>query len=266
MLACCLLGALFGGRAAKVPVTVVGHTWERTCQTEEHRLVELEGWELPADAELIASEERLHHHDKVFSHEEQRTRTETYEEQDGFTTERYTEREQRGTTTERYTERVKTGTRRVKAGVKNLGNGRFKQEYREEPVYETVTRTRQVPRYETVTKTRQVPYVEKIYREVPVMQTYYRYRARRWVPDEALRAQGADLEPRWPAAREDDTHRISARTETYRLLLRHETDPPRTETYTATSQSVWSSYRPGQTFTTGELREAIRQGQLRSGP
>ncbi len=231
-LSCCCLGGLLAMREGDRELTVVGHQWQRELEVEVRRTVAEEGWSLPAGAHDVREERRVHHHDKVQVGTETRTRTETYTEQDGYVTERYTERVQDGYDTERYTERVETGTRKVKAGVRDLGNGRFEQLYREEPVYEDVVRTRKVPRMKTVQRTRQKPrmvektrevaYEAPVYREDPVYRTLYLYQVERWVPATPLAEGGADLAPKWPQEPAGPDERVARRRETYRLVLEDE--------------------------------------------
>ena len=223
-----------------VPVTVASHRWTVKVDLQQCRAKPGEGWTRPADAFDVTSEQRVHHHEKVLDRVDTLFRTETYREQDGFTT-------------ERYTERVKTGTRRVQSGTtrKSLGNGRFKSEpkYRNEPVYKTVTKTRQKPRM--VTRTRQVPYKKEVYRDEPVLKPWYKYKTRVWGQAPSLTRSEEGMAPMDPSGtpaantnEEVGAMRVSNRTVSYHLVVRNTQQPDKNDQVTL-SQAKWKEFGNG---------------------
>ena len=111
-------------------IHVTGKSWEYTVSIEKHTQVEDSDWSLPSDAELIRTQEEIHHYDKVIDHYETKTRT--------------------------YTERVKTGSHIEYSYVDN-GDGSFTEKSHTVDDYDTVTKTeeyedpvyRDVPVYKT---------------------------------------------------------------------------------------------------------------------
>jgi hypothetical protein len=100
------------------------------------------------------------------------------------------------------------GTKRVKVGVRDLGNGYF------EDIYET----------QTVYKTVRESYQEPVYKSVPVYATKYRYEIYRWKPDKVYRTSGRDTSPKWSDAVPPitNTHREAERYEKYVLHFKDE--------------------------------------------
>jgi len=169
-------------------VEVQEHRWQVVLKIQRCEAKAGQGWNYPSDAIDIQSEQRVHHHERVVDRVDTLFRTETYREQDGFDT-------------ERYTERVAKGTRQVPDGydVRDLGNGRFErvQKYRTETVYVNETKTRRTPRM--VTKTRQIPYQQNVYREEPVKKPWFTYRTKHWLPAPDMTRKGVGIEPQNPA-------------------------------------------------------------------
>lgn len=87
---------------------------------------------------------------------------------------------------ERRSEKVKTGSRRVKTGVKDLGNGRFKETWSDQPIYET--------RYRTVTVSK------PFYRQEPIYDTWVTYEVNEWKAMETITSSGRDEIPAWPVS------------------------------------------------------------------
>lgn len=108
-------------------VEVVRHTWERSIEIENNKLVTEEDWTIPATGNEINSFRAIHHYDKVFDHYENRTRN----------------------------VRVQTGSESYKCGSINKGNGYFEDKYCERPTYSNQTESyreevyRDVPVYKT---------------------------------------------------------------------------------------------------------------------
>ena len=103
------------------------------------KLVTEEDWSLPQGSVKLGEFRAVHHYDKVPDGYETKTRQ----------------------------VQVKVGEKKVKVGVKDLGNGYFKDIYENRPVYETKTET----------------YRETKYRDVPVYMTKYKYKMMKWIEE-----------------------------------------------------------------------------------
>ncbi len=176
---------------------VVSGTWSHRVYVERWRIVKREGFDdaKPKRAmEVESLGKRQHHVDKVA--DGFNTETYTVEEPNGFRTETYTEQERCG---EDCTQRPQScrevctpqGNGFAKCNQVCSGGGQTCS-----PKYCTVTKTRQVPQTHMVTKTRQVPK----FKDVPVMQAYYRWKQWDWVPERTVEEKGTGFEPRWPSA------------------------------------------------------------------
>lgn len=173
-----VLFLLFRNRETTVVVTA--HEWAREIRTEKFVPVVEEDWSVPSGAKVIKSFRDIHHYDKILA---------------GYET-KYREVEK------------PAGTKRVKVGVRDLGNGYF------EDIYET----------RTVYKTVRESYEEPVYRSVPVYATKYRYEIYRWKPDQVYRTAGRDLSPHWATSvpPNSNAHRESERIEKYVLHFKDE--------------------------------------------
>ena len=109
-------------RTVERPLEVAGHSWQRTVEVELEREVEEEAWAVPPGGRQTGVYQAIHHYDKVFSHNETRTRS----------------------------VQVQTGTRTYKCGTRDLGNGYFQDEMCTEPVYSTRQESYQEPVYHDV--------------------------------------------------------------------------------------------------------------------
>ncbi|MBF0500490.1 MAG: hypothetical protein HQM09_10250 [Candidatus Riflebacteria bacterium] len=100
---------------------------------------------------------------------------------------------------ESYSEQVKVGTKKVKTGVKNLGNGRFKETYTDQPIYENRTKTRRVRK--------------PVYRSEPIYDTWVTFNINEWRPIDEKKLSGTSEEPKWPdtGASEHPTDRLGER-------------------------------------------------------
>jgi len=137
---------VIAGIKTEIPVKITGFEYNAKITFEEYKLVTEEDWTLPAGAEKLTEFRAIHHYDKV---------------PDGYITK--TRQVQ-----------VQTGTKKVKVGVKDLGNGYFQDIYENKPVYETRTET----------------YNETKYKDVPVYMLKYRYRMMKWVKERPLEFSG----------------------------------------------------------------------------
>ena len=237
-----VLGGYFLFRTTTVPVVVTSHQWQRVQGIQQYQTLSQSGWDHPNDAYDISKSRRVHHHERVLDHYETRYRKESYQEQDGYRT-------------ETYTERVSDGTERYISGysTRNLGNGRFERvpQYSTRNVYRTVTRTRQVPRY--ITKYRDVPYKEPIYRQDPIYRTFYDYRIDRWQNVSARNTSGNGIDPQWPSTQLDNTgtsvgcYRLGGRDETYTIIVKTQEDKSRTFTLELDFPR-WKELEDGQTL------------------
>jgi hypothetical protein len=115
-------------RSKEIVVTVEAFGWERIIETEEHRLVEEEGWSVPSGGTRLQSFRAIHHYDKILSHYETRTRT-----------------QQRA-----------AGTKQYVCGKRDLGNGYFEDKYCTRTIYESYEEQYEEPIYrkEPVYKTK----------------------------------------------------------------------------------------------------------------
>jgi ribosomal protein L37E len=135
-------------------VEVIRMRWERKTNLQHYTWVEESAWELPAKAQLIRKERAIHHTNQVPN----------------------------GSVTKTRTVEVQTGTKKVKVGVKDLGNGYFEDIYEERPVYSKKKET----------------YQETVYKDVPVFQTLYHFKIQRWKDEKPLQRQGEGNEPQNP--------------------------------------------------------------------
>jgi hypothetical protein len=115
-------------------------------------------------------------------------------------------------------DRIQTGTQRVKTGQKDLGNGFFEDVYEDRPVY-----------------------VER-----PVYRSKVSYEVERWKVDRTERAQGTDLEPRWPSVSLREKEREAARKQVLKVLLR--TPEGESREWLAADVERWRFYKPGQAY------------------
>lgn len=192
-------------------LTVSGLHWERAIEVERLATVTETGWrgkgEVPSDARVRSSSRKLREHRKVQVGSETRTR--------------------------QVSKRVQAGTRKVKTGVKDLGNGYFEDIYEEEPVYED--------------RTVEESYQEPVYKEEPVYDEEVTYQVDRWKTQSTARSDGKDSDPRWPEVATDSTTRAGKRTESYEVVLTE--SGGKSYTYNPKNESTFKSFGSGQTVT-----------------
>jgi hypothetical protein len=164
-------------RTTEQLVSLTRSEWERVIPIEMQRPVVEEDWKVPAGGRVISSRQDL------FGTNQVQTGTRRVQES--------------------YTEKIRSGTRRVKVGVKNLGNGHFKELYENRPVYSDRTRTR------TVTK--------PVYVRVPILRTKYRYEVLRWQASREVWTKGIDTKPEWGKVELASGEREGVRKSTYKL-------------------------------------------------
>jgi hypothetical protein len=113
----------------------------------------------------------------------------------------------KGYETKTRTIREKVGTERYVCGKKDKGNGYFEDKYCDRPVY----------------KNREETYQEKIYDQVPVYKTKYRYSIFKWVAIEPLKTSGKDHQAKWgtsPDLDNRDRFRISNKSGNYHFVFK----------------------------------------------
>lgn len=172
------LGFLFFNTRS-VPITVVGHSWERTVTVEEYKTVVEEDWLIPVGGRFVSQHQDIHHYDTVVSGSHEESYQDCHQEY--------------------------TGSRTYTCGSRDLGNGFFEDVECTESIYETVCETR----YRTVTD----------YEEVPVYQTKYVYEIERWVWNREEVSQGQDMKPFWPVFSLASNEREGKKNEEYIVLF-----------------------------------------------
>ncbi|HEY9071941.1 MAG TPA: Ran-binding zinc finger domain-containing protein [Candidatus Ozemobacteraceae bacterium] len=205
-------------------VEVTGLAWERTIEVEELKAVRHEDWSdrMPAGARVLGREEKIRsYRDVLVGHRE---------------------------VEETYTEQQQVGTRRVKTGVQDLGNGRFKEIWSDEPVYRDVQKRRRV--------------TKPVYRQEPVYGTWMTYEADEWVKVDTAAAKGTTELPAWPSTgvKQPVENRLGARregvrTEAYRITLKSLKDSKIYEITEIGSKKLdaatFEKMRPGTKWTAG---------------
>lgn len=181
LLAAGIVALLFFFRSRTADLRVTEVAWERSVTVEELKTLTEEGWEgeLPPAARELSRRQAIHHHDRIQTGTETRTRT--------------------------VQERKQTGTERVKTGTRDLGNGYFEDVYEDRPVYETVER--------------QETYREPVYIQKPVYRMQITYQVDRWVKTRTETASGRQPEARWPEVPAGSAIRPGPRQEKYTVQL-----------------------------------------------
>ena len=158
-------------------VTINGFEWERSIEIEEFKTVNESDWSVPAGGRIKETKQEIQSYRDVIDHYETKTRTYTEEVLDHYETE--------------------------VIGYEDLGNGHFREQTRQVPVYRTEVRT------ET--------YEEPVYRQEPVYATKYYYEIDKWVYSETLRVSQMDHSPYWPTKDLSKNEREGQKTETYKI-------------------------------------------------
>lgn len=158
---------------------VRGFNWHREIRVERYGTVTEEDWSIPSGGRQVSSSREIRSYNKVFSHNETKTRSERY---------------QSGTTTSRY-----------KCGTIKTGKGTYSDQYC----------TSSTPTYST----RQVSYQEPVYKKVPVYDTKYRYEIEKWQFSRELPRDGIDRAPLWPEFTLGSDEREAGRSESLTITL-----------------------------------------------
>lgn len=112
----------------------------------------------------------------------------------------------RGYETKTRTVQVKVGEEKYVSGQKDLGNGYFEDVYSTRPIYEDRTET----------------YEEEVFEDVPVYQTKYRYKIKKWAETDPLVASGSGDAASYPQFSEslfDVPARAIDTVEVYKLII-----------------------------------------------
>ncbi|HEX2077172.1 MAG TPA: hypothetical protein VHG08_05670 [Longimicrobium sp.] len=228
-----------------VPAVVDAVAWERLIVIEEHGIVAGEGWSLPDSAIDVVRTER------VSSYREELAGYETVEREVPRTRQVLQGYREESRTV---SEREQTGTRTYTCGSRDLGNGYFEDVECTEPEYETVTRTERVsvPVYEDETFYETVTERKPVYRQVPVMEPYYTYRAPQWTPVDTLRLAGTWMTPpAWPKVDSlPPNRRVGWRNERNGAVLRPSHGYP---LHVQVSEDQLLRLRPGQRVAYGPM-------------
>ena len=128
--------------------------------------------------------------------------------------------------------RVKVGEEKYVCGQKDMGNGYFQDVYCTRPIYET----------------RQETYQAKVYDDVPVYKTKYRYEIMRWVAKDAYRKtlEVANHSPRWPeppSSTNPDRWRERGKEAHYRVVVLEKDGDKHSEEIPF---SLWERLQTGQ--------------------
>ncbi|SFE40538.1 zinc finger Ran-binding domain-containing protein [Thermoflexibacter ruber] len=196
------LGWYYLIRTEKFTVTVDKHLWVYSLQVQQYKKVTESSFDVPDGAKVINSELHFHHYDQVPN----------------------------GTIAKTRQVKVQTGTKKVKVGVKDLGNGYFEDVYKDEPVYGYKTET----------------YHEVQYKQVPVKKRYYTYEVMKWV-DVGKRdtLQGYDLNPRYPDTKlpNQENWREVDKMENFYLVVKDHTGKSYT---TPVNYQFWKKIKDGE--------------------
>jgi hypothetical protein len=113
-----------------------------------------------------------------------------------------------------------------------MGNGYFKEQTIQVPVYRTEIRT------ET--------YQEPVYRREPVYATKYYYEIDKWVYSETLKASQYDHSPYWPSKELSEKEREGTKREEYKIQVINEKGELKTYKL---SFNEWNSLKVNQEVT-----------------
>lgn len=161
-----------------VEAHIESFAWNRSVNIESYQTVRESGWSLPLGGQIVTSQWKIRHYEKVFDHYETKFR--------------------------QVSETVQTGNETYSCGHRDLGNGFFEELTCSRPIYET--------RYRTES------YDDPVYRDEPVYDTHYTYDIEKWLYDRTERSAGKDQAPVWPVLSLDKgRERVSRRKESYNV-------------------------------------------------
>lgn len=192
------------------PVTVMDVHWQRTILLEEYKYNERGDWALPATADLISTEEKIHHYNDVLTGYVEQCHMES--QLAGSRQECGYEQSCQSVSVYDYTETV----------CYDDGTCDDRDVYRTEQQCQDEYVCEDVPNYQDVQVCQDVPQ----YIQEPVYQPWYTFNIWEWVVTEPVVAEGNNLSPVWPDVPQSDTIReqTNGRTETCTLTLTGEED------------------------------------------
>jgi len=201
-----LIIVYFISRPSDAELRVDGFQWDRTIQVETLKTLTETGWEgeIPHAARIMSKKRDVHHYDKIQIGTEKKTRT--------------------------VTDRKKVGTKKVKVGVKDLGNGYFEDVYEDRPVYEDVKRT------ETIH--------EPIYRKDPVYRNRITYQVDRWTKTPDQKAGAKNRQPSWPSLGPKD--RAVKKDAVYTILFKDSSGD--LYPFHLTDEAEWKKFEMGEIY------------------
>ena len=176
-----------------VPVRVARVSWEVAIVVERYELLAADGFDVPPGAvDVRSAGPRVHHYDDVLDHFD--TEYDLVTVPDGYDFQTYTERVACGQdcrSTPQTCRQQCTSNRNGFATCRDVCSGGGQSCTTR---YCSESRTRQVPRVRTERRPRQVPR----YRKEPRYAPSFTWRAWGWRQDRVLRADGANLDVKWP--------------------------------------------------------------------
>jgi len=178
LLTCCVGSWLVFFRAQKEEATVASAAWQRTIEVEDF---------LPGEGDGLGqrSDRGLQGHAQAGA------------EDDALRPARHEDRVDDGA--------QQTGTKKVKTGDKDLGNGHFEEQFKDEPVYEDVKVSREVPNMV----------------EEPVYAERYYFTIDRWrVARTAVAKGAAPAPPAWPELQLKGKEKKGKETELYLVTMK----------------------------------------------
>jgi hypothetical protein len=205
-----IISVIVGGILLFAPknedVTVNNFEWTRTVEIQAYRTVEESDWSVPSGGRVKNTRQEIKSYIDVLDHYETKTRTYTEEVFDHYDTE--------------------------VVGYEDMGNGYFKEQTIQVPVYRTEIRT------ET--------YQEPVYRQEPVYATKYYYEIDKWVYSETLKASQYDHSPYWPSKELSEKEREGTKREEYKIQVINEKGELKTYKL---SFNEWNSLKVNQEVT-----------------
>lgn len=162
-----------------IDLNVTQHQWKTNVSVQQYDYRFDDGWDLPANGELLKSYSKFHHNDQVFDHYE---KVIDHYDQVYDHTETHTKTESYVCKTEEY-----------ECGQKDLGNGYFETKYCTRDVY----CDREVEYEEKIYKDIPVYADKVIYRDEPRYQTYYEYKYLDWIERRIETSNGIGITPLW---------------------------------------------------------------------
>ena len=200
-----LVGIVYLCIPKQVSLEVQAIEWYYNQTVEECQTFVEEGWSLPYNARKLTSERRWYGTEQVLDYYD----------------------------TETYTVREITGYERVQDGYtyEDNGNGTFDKQpkYKNEPVYEYVTKTRQVP----------------VYKDEDVYKTWYKYEIDRWITVRHVDSAGTTHDTYWAEVALAEKERSVRGAQTYIIRARLVDNEDQSLKEFHMSEAEWRQVNPG---------------------